>query len=127
MLGAVADVVLVVVFAAIGRASHQEADPVTGVLTTAWPFLAGAALGWLLVRAWRAPMRPWPTGVVVWVVTVAAGMLLRAVTGAGTAVAFVVVATITLAVFLLGWRSLAALVRRLSRPGTGSYPKENLP
>ncbi|MEH0109750.1 DUF3054 domain-containing protein [Tersicoccus sp. MR15.9] len=123
---AVADAVLVLVFAAIGRASHQEGDAVLGVLTTAWPFLAGAAIGWLLIRAWRAPTRVWPTGVVVWVAAVAGGMVLRAVTGAGIAPSFIVVATITLAVFLLGWRAVVALIRRRSRRGAGSLPKENL-
>ncbi|GGC83198.1 hypothetical protein GCM10011512_07440 [Tersicoccus solisilvae] len=122
---AVVDVVLVIVFAAIGRASHQEAHPVLGVVDTAWPFLVGTALGWLLSRAWRTPVRLWPTGVVVWVATVVGGMLLRTATGDGTAVAFVVVATVTLAVFLLGWRAVVALIRRFSSRGAGSSPKEN--
>jgi Protein of unknown function (DUF3054) len=39
-------------------------------------------------------------------------MLLRVATGAGTAFSFVVVATLVLGVFLLGWRALAALARR---------------
>jgi len=38
-------------------------------------------------------------------------MLLRAVTGQGTALAFVLVASVVLAVLLLGWRALAARVR----------------
>lgn len=96
-----------------------------GVLATAWPFLVAAVLGWLLGRAWRAPLRLWPTGVIVWAVTVAGGMLLRSVSGEGTAVAFVIVATVTLALFLLGWRAVAALTRRLSLRGAGSPSKEN--
>jgi hypothetical protein len=40
------------------------------------------------------------------------GLLLRAVSGQGTALPFIIVATLTLALFLLGWRSVLALVRR---------------
>lgn len=104
------DVILVVVFAAVGRASHGE-DP-SGLLVTAWPFLVALAAGWLITRAWRAPAAPVRTGVGVWVVTVAGGMLLRAVTAQGTAVAFIVVATVTLLVLLVGWRVVAELIRR---------------
>ncbi len=84
-----------------------------GVVDTAWPFLAGAAAGWLIARAWRAPLRTWPAGVLIWISTVAGGMLLRLASGHTAAVAFIVVALITLAVFLLGYRLLWALVVRL--------------
>jgi type IV secretory pathway VirB2 component (pilin) len=40
-------------------------------------------------------------------------MLLRALSGQGVAVAFVVVAGITLLLFLVGWRAIAALVARV--------------
>lgn len=124
-VGGVVDAVLVVVFAAIGRASHQEGDAVLGVLGTAWPFLLGALVGWLVVRAWRRPLSVRPTGLVVWVAAVAVGMALRAATGEGIAPAFIIVATITLAVFLLGWRAVVALVTRRSRRGAVPHPKEN--
>ena len=39
------DLVLVVVFAGIGRSSHGES--LSGIFVTAWPFLVGALLGWL--------------------------------------------------------------------------------
>lgn len=110
-----ADAVLVVAFAAIGRASHESGvlgDGGLGLLTTAWPFLAALALGWLVSLAWRAPLAPLRTGVPVWVVTVVGGMLLRAISGQGTAVPFVVVATLTLLAALVGWRLAAGFVRR---------------
>lgn len=107
------DVFLVLVFAAIGRASHGE--ELSGLLVTAWPFLGGLALGWLVTLAWRAPAAPVRTGLGVWVVTVAGGMLLRAATGQGTAIAFIVVATVTLLVLLVGWRVVAAVARRRRR------------
>lgn len=106
------DVLLVVVFAAIGRASHGEAV-VSGLWTTAWPFLGGLVLGWIVTLAWRAPTAPGRPGVGIWVVTVAGGMLLRSASGQGVAVAFVVVASITLLVFLVGWRVVVAARSRV--------------
>jgi UPF0716 family protein affecting phage T7 exclusion len=55
--------------------------------------------------------------VLVWLSTVLVGMLLRAASGAGVQTSFVVVATVVLGLFLLGWRGVATLVRR-SRRGT---------
>lgn len=108
------DTALVVVFAAIGRASHGE-DALLGLWTTAWPFLVALVGGWLITRGWRAPLAPARTGLGVWAITVAGGMLLRAVTGQGTALAFVIVAAVTLLVLLVGWRAVAALVARRRR------------
>jgi len=110
------DVALVLVFAAVGRASHDESSPVLGVLSTAWPFLVGTGLGWLVVRVVR---RSWPLdvapGVTVWFATVLVGMLLRHAFGSGTALSFVVVASVVLALFLLGWRALGAYAVRRAR------------
>lgn len=115
------DALLVLVFAAVGRASHDwghlplagETGVVAGVLLTAWPFLVGVAVGWALVRA---RSHRWPTavgsGIPVVVLAVVVGMLLRTVTGAGTALSFVLVATVVLAVLLLGWRALAVRFAR---------------
>jgi hypothetical protein len=44
-----------------------------------------------------------------WLGTVALGMLLRVVSGQGTAPAFIGVALVFLGLFLLGWRLLARL------------------
>jgi hypothetical protein len=107
------DAVLVVVFAAVGRASHEEANPVVGALVTAWPFLVGTIVGWAVVRVLR---KAWPLGVgpgiTVWFATVVIGMVLRRATGQGTAATFVVVAAVVLAALLVGWRALAALLDR---------------
>jgi peptidoglycan/LPS O-acetylase OafA/YrhL len=112
VLAAAADAVLILVFAAIGRDAHQRGEIITGVLATAWPFLAGAAVSWLAPRVWRAPLAVWPAGVVVWLGTVAVGMLLRAVTGQSVVLPFIIVALLSLAVFLLGYRLVVAGVRR---------------
>ncbi|QTE30411.1 DUF3054 domain-containing protein [Pengzhenrongella sicca] len=107
---AVADTACILAFAAVGRASHAEDGGVVGVVTVAWPFLAGAALGWAMGRAWRAPHRLWPQGVTVWAVTWAGGMTLRGLTGGGLAPSFLLVAAASLGVLLLGWRAIAVLV-----------------
>ena len=110
------DVATVLVFVVIGRSSHDHGITPSGMAVTAWPFLAGLAVGWAAARAWRRPFEIAPTGVVVWVTCVAVGMVLRVVAGQGTAVAFVVVALAFLALGLLGWRALA-LVGTRRRPG----------
>ena len=113
VLAGVLDVVVVLLFAAIGRQNHGEQGTVVGVLVVAWPFLVGLAASWALVR-WRS--RVWPVrvgpAIVLWLGTVLVGMLLRAATGRGVAVSFVVVATLFLGLVLLGWRALLPLVRR---------------
>ena len=111
-----ADAVCIAVFCAIGRRSHEEGITVGGVASTAWPFLAGAAVGWLVARAWRRPLALAPTGVVIWLCTVVVGMLLRRFGASGpdhgTAPSFIVVASLVTAALLLGWRAGAAAVGR---------------
>ncbi|WP_457099196.1 DUF3054 domain-containing protein [Microbacterium sp. P5_E9] len=109
------DALLVVLFAAIGRASHDE-DALAGLWHTAWPFLAGLVVGWAVTVAWRAPAAPIRTGLGLWVVTVVGGMVLRAMSGQGVVPVFVIVASIVLFLFLVGWRLIAALVRRRRMP-----------
>jgi len=112
LVALLADVVCVLVFCAIGRRSHAEGITVAGVAQTAWPFLSGTAAGWLAARAWRRPASLAPTGIVIWVFTVAIGMLLRKVTSQGTAFSFVVVASLSTAILLLGWRLAARVLAR---------------
>lgn len=111
---AVADLVLIILFALSGRSSHDESLSVIGVLTTAWPFLAALALGWVVTRNWRSPLSLWPQGVGIWLITVAGGMALRLVSGSTAEIPFVIVATLVLGVFLLGQRYLAGLLSRRS-------------
>ncbi len=78
-----------------------------GIASTSWPFLSGTAVGWLLSQAWRRPTAVYPTGVLVWLCTVAIGMLLRKITSASVAGGFIVVASTVTALLLLGWRVIA--------------------
>lgn len=109
----VLDAVLVLVFAVIGRASHDE-DP-GGFLLTAWPFIVALLVGHFVAALLPGrPRRPWSLawGAVVWAVTVVGGLLLRVASGDTAQVAFIIVATLVLGVFLIGWRAVAALLRR---------------
>ena len=115
-LAVVLDCCCVLLFVVIGRASHTKGESLAGIASTAWPFLAGLAAGWLVTaglagRPWR-PYLPWPGGVGAWLGTVALGMVLRVVAGQGTAFAFVAVALVFLGLFLLGWRALAQVAAR---------------
>ena len=106
------DIVCVVVFCALGRRSHAEGLTLAGIAETAWPFLSGTLAGWLIARGWRAPTAIAPTGVIVWLATIVVGMLLRKASSQGVAVSFIVVASVVTALLLLGWRGVAALVRK---------------
>jgi hypothetical protein len=108
----IADVCCVLIFVIIGRASHTQGETLAGIASTSWPFLCGLAAGWAASRAWRRPLAIRPSGLAVWLCTVALGMILRVVSGQGTAVAFIVVALAFLGLFLLGWRFLARLFAR---------------
>ena len=115
-LAVILDCCCVLVFVIIGRASHTKGESLGGIASTAWPFLAGLAGGWLVARAWRRPFGLFPGGVVVWLGAVILGMVLRVVSGQGTAVAFIGVALAFLGLFLLGWRLVAGLATRYLRP-----------
>jgi hypothetical protein len=109
-VAAALDASWLVVFVLLGRTSHTEGLTVPGVLRTVWPFWVGLLAGWLVARAWRRPAALVPTGVVVWPVCVAVAMALRALSGQGTAAAFLGVAAAFVGLGLLGWRGLARMV-----------------
>jgi Protein of unknown function (DUF3054) len=111
LLAAAADSVAVVVFAAVGRLSHGESDDLLGLVGTAAPFAVGLVAGWVtpVVRRDPAALR---AGVVAVVCTAGIGLLLRAGFTGRLPLSFALVTTLSLAVLLLGWRGLAALVSR---------------
>ena len=97
----VVDLLLVAVFAAIGRLSHDESLTVAGWWTTAWPFLLGTLLAWAALVATRRPPAAVTSGLVVWAGALVGGMALRQASGQGTATPFVVVATVVLGALLV--------------------------
>ena len=109
------DALAVVVFVVIGRRSHDEGSALGGIVAVSAPFLLGLGVAWLT----GGPLRPHRSaidvrfGVYVWAVTVVLGLLARRfLLARSTAASFVVVASIVLAVFLVGWRAVATVVAR---------------
>ncbi|MFZ2511078.1 MAG: DUF3054 domain-containing protein [Gordonia sp. (in: high G+C Gram-positive bacteria)] len=112
------DVIGVAVFVAIGRINHAHGLALAGYANALWPFLVGLAAGWLLTaaisaareRSW-APQQLW-VGAFCVVTVVALGMPLRWLSGQDVAVAFVIVATVSNTVLLIGWRIAARVMAR---------------
>lgn len=110
------DAAFVTLFVTIGRRNHDEETGLGALVETAAPFLIALAVAWavgaLALGAWRRPLDV-RVGAFIWVVVIALGMLLRrTVFDRGTALSFVIVATLFLGVFLVGWRAVATLVER---------------
>jgi Protein of unknown function (DUF3054) len=102
----------VMAFVMIGRASHTEGETIAGIAQTAWPFLTGLLVGWTAALGLRRPPAHVGTGAGIWLVTVAAGMALRVVSGQGTALTFVLVALVFLGLVMVGGRAVAHRVAR---------------
>lgn len=98
-------------FVAIGRASHHHAETVGGFASTLWPFAAGAGVGWLACGR----RSPWlaRAGAVVCLATVTVGMALRVLAGQGTALAFVLVALAFFGSVMIFGRALVGRAVRL--------------
>jgi len=105
-LAAAVDVVAIIAFVVIGRKNHDEGSALSGVVEVAAPFLIALAIGWLAARAWKSPMAV-GTGVIIWLVTTIGGLVLRKVAfDGGTAMAFIIVASLFNLATLVGWRFL---------------------
>ncbi|MBP2370065.1 DUF3054 domain-containing protein [Pseudonocardia parietis] len=111
-LALAADLVAVVVFAAVGRTSHAESGSLSGLLGTALPFLVGIAVAWATpwVRAQPVSVR---AGAVVLVLTAGVGLALRWGFLGRLPLSFAIVTVVALAVLLLGWRGIAAGAARV--------------
>ena len=108
-----ADVGSILLFVVVGRSNHNEGNALRGVASVAAPFLLALVVGWL-GAVWVDP-RPLSLrfGAVALVVTLAVGMVIRRTAfHRGTAMPFVIVASVFLGLTLLGWR---VVVDRLSR------------
>jgi predicted tellurium resistance membrane protein TerC len=119
----VLDLLCVVVFAAIGTINHDTDTGLGGILYVSTPFAMSLLAVHVAGLAERA--RTITAGVVIWVFTVAVGMVLRNIAfNRGTATSFVVVASVFLGLSMLGWRvwmhrSRAAKRRPQDDGGTG--------
>src|SRR5258705_13385774 len=104
-LAVIIDVCCVLLFVIIGGASHTKGEGLAGVASTAWPFLAGLAAGWLATaglagRAWRQPYRLWPAGGGAWLGAGGLGLLFRVGAGQGPAPPFIGLALAVPGLFL---------------------------
>ena len=98
------DAALIVLFAALGRRTHDEGSAIRGTLVVAAPFLIGYAVAAAALRLDRAPFRV-TRGTLVWAGGILVGLILRgAAFDRGLAPAFVIVAIVTTGALLLGWR-----------------------
>jgi hypothetical protein len=109
------DAIALLAFATIGRANHGEAVSLTGVITTALPFLAAwfvvASLTGALGRPGSAdstrPGRLLPRAALAWIVAIPLALVIRGITQhEQIQPAFAIVALLFNAVTLLGWRGL---------------------
>jgi len=105
------DAAVLVLFAAIGRRTHDDDGAVTGIAVVAAPFLAGWAAGAAAARLPAAPLSA-RRAVPALDLALPIGFALRAATGRGLGFGFLVVTVVFTAVTLLGWRVVAAGLRR---------------
>lgn len=106
----VIDLLAVTVFALIGRLSH-ELSPL-GLFSTAWPFLVACLAAWALLWWLKDSGLGRRAALIVWAVTLIAGMGLRLLSGETAAIPFVIVSTIFLGLVLPGWRLLYWAISR---------------
>ena len=113
-VGVAIDVAVVLLFTGIGRAVHTDGLSLAGLVSTAWPFLTGLAVGYAILAARGLAVTSLAGGLPLWISTVTLGMALRVVSGQGIALAFVLVALGFLGATMLGWRALLVGFRCLS-------------
>ena len=64
------DLIVVLLFATIGRLSHGEAADPLGILTTAWPFVIALAGVTVALIGMQRPTDTWLNGLFVWAGTI---------------------------------------------------------
>ena len=103
------DFICVLIFVAIGRHTHKDGTSLGGMISTMWPFTAGLFAGWLALGLTHRAVTTKSSGLILVLFTVTLGMILRVISGQGTALAFVIVATLFLSFSLIGWRTVHSL------------------
>ena len=112
MIALLLDLLTVTLFVVVGRRTHQESSAVAAVFKTLAPFLMGLVLAWVVARIWDRPLQL-QTGLIVWGITMVAGMFTRRVLfGEGIAATFIVVTALFFGACFLGWRLAASKILR---------------
>jgi Protein of unknown function (DUF3054) len=111
-LGALAlDAAAVLVFVTGGRDAHDTGSTLGGILGVAAPFLVGLVAGTAATVALKRSPLSWWGGLVSWSSTVVIGLLLRRLAwDRSTALSFVIVTAVALALLFFGWRVLWASI-----------------
>jgi uncharacterized membrane protein YoaK (UPF0700 family) len=106
------DLLVLVVFVAVGRRSHDEGSGLEGFVRVLWPFAVGLVVATLASGVGKHPFERGRV-VAAWLGTVAVGMVLRiAVQDREFKLSFVIVTTLFFGAGMLGWR---AIVKRTAR------------
>lgn len=108
----VLDLLVITAFVLIGRVTHEEGLASLGSLHALWPFLLALVAGWVATRSLHLRLTGPRAGALLWLITLFLGMGLRALSGQGTALPFLIVATLVLGAGLLGWRLIGILLAR---------------
>ena len=112
------DILLVVIFAVVGRASHAEGLSIMGIAETGWPFLAACLGGWIVVGLLDDSGYGPRAAVVIWLSTLLVGMGLRILAGNTAELPFVLVAAGFLFSSFFGWRLVVRLIRQRTSSAT---------
>ncbi|HIY86012.1 MAG TPA: DUF3054 domain-containing protein [Candidatus Yaniella excrementavium] len=107
------DAVLIVIFAIIGVSSHDGDLNFLNIARVALPFTLPYLVLSAIIKPGRLIHNVFPAGIALWLITVVLGLILRAILfDDSSALAFILVTTGVLGVFLLGRRSISTLVNR---------------
>lgn len=106
------DALCALALATIGRLSHGESLAVGELAHTAAPFLAGVFITHLFADKRLRPFAIYPTGVIVVAGTWAGGMIGRLLLQENNPPAFMAITATFLTATMLGWRGVAALLRK---------------
>jgi hypothetical protein len=112
-LAYVFDLLSIIVFVAIGRHAHSHGLTWRGMVSTAWPFIAGLIAGWVAIASRRLLVSAPRSGLFVVLFTVVVGMTFRVLAGQGIAFTFILVALTFISIFLVGWRAVFSLFQKL--------------
>jgi peptidoglycan/LPS O-acetylase OafA/YrhL len=99
------DALVLAVFVALGRESHDIDSGIIWYLTVLWPFLAGWFVAALAVRVYARWPERWLPLIATWAGGIAIALILRAVvTQRPTPGAFIIVAFAFIGLATFGWR-----------------------
>lgn len=112
-LAPVLDLLALLIFALLARLAHDDGSgfSVLRWLDTAWPFMLGAVIVWVVLRVGggKPAGLDYRTGAFVWLGSLIAGLGIWGIRNAAFPHwSFILVATLMSALLIFGWRGIAA-------------------